>query len=325
MLAACVGATVNVTKRRYAKQHISWKNILAGGWLGSVVLPAIIGISWGDPAGYNGNLIGIGIVLGGFYSALLGGIYSLIFNSILFGTSTPKQPILHTTPIVTSQITKIDEDQQRFRECPWCADRIPEYAKVCKHCGRDVEPLLITTEEIIKLLINHVADMPATDFVKECIDIGMQQVPYQKVDQDSNLPMFDKGYHFRFIPDNKGNALFEILEKDDLVLQAGYQIVFKADLFFSKALKMYNQIREILETYYGEGQRMNIYRIKTINFRNDTTIAYLSKAKIAGVYAITIRVGNRFFFDGKIEYVCSECGADVTIEDIKCPKCGKEL
>jgi hypothetical protein len=27
------------------------------------------------------------------------------------------------------------------RECPYCAERILVRAKVCKHCGRDVEPL----------------------------------------------------------------------------------------------------------------------------------------------------------------------------------------
>jgi len=28
------------------------------------------------------------------------------------------------------------------RDCPWCAERILARAKVCKHCGRDVEPLV---------------------------------------------------------------------------------------------------------------------------------------------------------------------------------------
>ncbi len=26
------------------------------------------------------------------------------------------------------------------RDCPWCAERILARARVCKHCGRDVEP-----------------------------------------------------------------------------------------------------------------------------------------------------------------------------------------
>lgn len=30
------------------------------------------------------------------------------------------------------------------RDCPWCAERILNRARVCKHCGRDVEPLVTT-------------------------------------------------------------------------------------------------------------------------------------------------------------------------------------
>lgn len=30
------------------------------------------------------------------------------------------------------------------RDCPWCAERILSRARVCKHCGREVEPLVTT-------------------------------------------------------------------------------------------------------------------------------------------------------------------------------------
>jgi DNA-directed RNA polymerase subunit RPC12/RpoP len=30
------------------------------------------------------------------------------------------------------------------RDCPHCAERILARARVCKHCGRDVEPLVTT-------------------------------------------------------------------------------------------------------------------------------------------------------------------------------------
>ena len=33
--------------------------------------------------------------------------------------------------------------QRKTRECPYCAEDILVKAKVCKHCGRDVEPLEI--------------------------------------------------------------------------------------------------------------------------------------------------------------------------------------
>src|SRR5579863_8291102 len=31
-------------------------------------------------------------------------------------------------------------DARDERECPYCAERILKKARVCKHCGRDVEP-----------------------------------------------------------------------------------------------------------------------------------------------------------------------------------------
>ncbi len=32
--------------------------------------------------------------------------------------------------------------RSRLRQCPHCAERVKEEAKVCKHCGRDLPPKL---------------------------------------------------------------------------------------------------------------------------------------------------------------------------------------
>ena len=37
--------------------------------------------------------------------------------------------------------SEVDARQRDERECPYCAERILSKAKVCKHCGREVEPL----------------------------------------------------------------------------------------------------------------------------------------------------------------------------------------
>jgi uncharacterized membrane protein YdbT with pleckstrin-like domain len=34
----------------------------------------------------------------------------------------------------------VSADPRVERDCPWCAERILARARVCKHCGRDVEP-----------------------------------------------------------------------------------------------------------------------------------------------------------------------------------------
>ena len=43
-----------------------------------------------------------------------------------------------TTGFIGSNAEPRDE-----RECPFCAERILKRAKVCKHCGREVEPLVV--------------------------------------------------------------------------------------------------------------------------------------------------------------------------------------
>jgi hypothetical protein len=156
---------------------------------------------------------------------------------------------------------------------------------------------MITTQKIISLLVSRIAHTRASDFARECIDLGMRQVPYQDVGLTSNLPPFEAGYHFRFNPDGNEEALFEILEKNGFVLQSGYQIALSASLFFSKGKERYRQIKDILETHYGLGQPMNVGAIEIMNYGNDTTIAYISRAKVAGTDAITVRVGNRRFWD----------------------------
>lgn len=153
------------------------------------------------------------------------------------------------------------------------------------------QDVMITSAEVIKLLVTGIANIPASELLSECNKIGMRQVPYQDVGGiDSILPPFDAGYHLRFNPDGKEEALFEILEKDGFVLQAGYQ------LGLPKAQNRYQQLKQIIESHYGGGYPMDVGEIEIINYGNENTVAYLSHTKIAGNDVITIRVGNRRFW-----------------------------
>jgi len=156
---------------------------------------------------------------------------------------------------------------------------------------------MINTRQIVSLLVGRVADILASDLARECVDLGMRPVPYQDVGLSSNLPPFEAGHHFRFNPDGNEETLFEILEKDSLVLQAGYQLVLPTSLFFSKAKKRHSQLKGILENHYGIGLRMDVGGIEIVNYGNDTTIAYLSRVTVAGTDTITVRIGNRRFWD----------------------------
>ena len=168
--------------------------------------------------------------------------------------------------------------------------KVPEYVQ-SQQKFMTKQDVMITSAEVIKLLVTGIADITASELLSECNKIGMRQVPYQDVGLDSNLPPFDAGYHLRFNPDGKEEALFEILQKDGFVLQAGYQLVLP------KAQNRYQQLKQILESHYGVGYPMDVGEMEIINYGNENTIAYLSHTKIAGNDAITIRVGNRRFWD----------------------------
>lgn len=154
---------------------------------------------------------------------------------------------------------------------------------------------MITTTELVDLLANSVADAGAEWLVHECSQLGMQEVPYQPVAPDSNLPSFDEGHHLRFSAAG-GNALFEILERDGAVVQAGFQITFPRSFFFSKAERHHRALKRALETHYGVGEPMDVGTVQIINFANESTVAYISRVSAAGVDAITVRVGNRTFW-----------------------------
>ncbi len=44
--------------------------------------------------------------------------------------------------VQASPIAAAESGPREERDCPYCAERILARAKVCKHCGRDVEPLI---------------------------------------------------------------------------------------------------------------------------------------------------------------------------------------
>jgi hypothetical protein len=155
---------------------------------------------------------------------------------------------------------------------------------------------MITTVDIIDLLVKHVADISAADLVKECIDLGMRQIPYIDLGIDNTLPPFEQGYHFRFNPDSNEEVLFEILEKDGFVLQAGYQLVFTELPSSSKIDTRYQQIQQILETHYGVGVPMISPEVTIMNYGNDSTVAYISRSKLFTPESITVRVGSKTFW-----------------------------
>jgi len=83
------------------------------------------------------NKAGTGFLLG----ALLGPL-GLLFAVVMRSSSSKKEELQrHNEQInALAALKQNNEDSKPERECPFCAENILAKAKVCKHCGKDVEP-----------------------------------------------------------------------------------------------------------------------------------------------------------------------------------------
>jgi hypothetical protein len=152
------------------------------------------------------------------------------------------------------------------------------------------------TLDLVDLLIETVSTARASILVEKCHELGMTPQKYQPSPAVSNLPDFDVGHQFRFEADSSWAAGFDILEKDGMVLQAGFQIFYPRAFFVSKSKKHYQAMIEQIERHYGPGVPMKVGGIMILNYGDTNTVCYISKAKALGKDLITVRVGNKIFW-----------------------------
>lgn len=127
----------------------------------SIVVGAIVGMAIGMQKGRGGE----GFVLGGFLGVIGWIIVAVMAPSDeirrrqraelvadVRAASAPVAPVApppraeppppvqspppHTPPVPTQTLPPVPD-----RYCPWCAEQIKAAARVCRFCGRDVEPL----------------------------------------------------------------------------------------------------------------------------------------------------------------------------------------
>jgi hypothetical protein len=99
-------------------------------WVACMLLSAMV-LSPYDKAG-TGFLLGL--LLGP-----IGFIAAIVMRMNLASAADPrKKKLVVVDGVVRDHEPALREDE---RECPHCAELIKRKAKVCKHCGRDVEPL----------------------------------------------------------------------------------------------------------------------------------------------------------------------------------------
>jgi hypothetical protein len=79
------------------------------------------------------NKAGAGCLLGG----LLGPI-----GLIIAWTMRDSAKMDRESAVQSREAVKLSFELREERECPYCAEQILKKARVCKHCGRDVVPLI---------------------------------------------------------------------------------------------------------------------------------------------------------------------------------------
>jgi hypothetical protein len=132
-LPALVGGAIG-TGYRFRQSRRQATPMTRGAVIGASVLGAcgaglVLGGLMGGAAGAGGGLGGslISGVISGF------GYWRIVQNwNTAVENATPEEDV-DPTPI-HAQVARTE------RECPWCAEQILAKARVCKHCGRHVEP-----------------------------------------------------------------------------------------------------------------------------------------------------------------------------------------
>lgn len=84
------------------------------------------------------NKAGTGFLLGAILGPI-GVLFTLVMRS---GESKKEDQKRHEEQMkVMAELKASNEASKPERECPYCAESILAKAKVCKHCGNDVEPI----------------------------------------------------------------------------------------------------------------------------------------------------------------------------------------
>lgn len=160
----------------------------------------------------------------------------------------------------------------------------------------------ITTRGIIVLMVNQVGVATARDFADQCSQIGMVTRSSPERDlalsmSNNNLPPYERQFHFFLNLDGESETLFEILEKDGLILQAGYQCILPSRMILpSRAKRKYTEATQVLEHHYGTGLPMSQPSLQILNYGNAATVAYAAIQKTGKYESLTVRVGNRCFW-----------------------------
>lgn len=155
---------------------------------------------------------------------------------------------------------------------------------------------MITINQLFILLINCAMMGSAGSIGDHCLLPNMVSTPYIAIPQDENLPSFDETYWYTFPYDEGINTRYEILTKDNSILQAGVELVFNSDSLDSYVDTFY-EIYNLAEAHYGEVSFTHKGNFRTYSYRKDTTVFYLLTGEVMELPFIIFRVGNSDYYN----------------------------
>ena len=145
LLAAVAGAVVYIALRSAEFAVTNKRVIMKVGWLNrrslELLLSKIESIS--VEQGLSGKLWGYGTIIisgtGGSHEP-----FKNIAHPLEFRKQVQEQvATVQYAPPARGYVAPADASARAERECPYCAETILAKARICKHCGKEVEPLAV--------------------------------------------------------------------------------------------------------------------------------------------------------------------------------------
>ena len=155
---------------------------------------------------------------------------------------------------------------------------------------------MITLNQLFTLLINCVLMGSAGSVDDHCLLPNIVSTPYIAIPQDENLPSFDEAYWYTFSYQEAVNSKYEILIKDNSILQSGISLTFNSDSldgFISTFYKIYN----LANDYFGEASFTHSGNFRTYKYSDDNTVFYILTGEMMELPFIIFRAGNSDYYN----------------------------
>jgi hypothetical protein len=163
---------------------------------------------------------------------------------------------------------------------------------------------MITFTEIVTLMHSSIGQMSVKELMKVCHHLKMEQIEYNDFGLDSILPKFDIGHRFSLTSNENKDIFFEILEKEQQILQVGIVIHHFNNKPQQDATTDFNELTELLKLIYCKNIPLSPSIIDRLNpteilyFEDLKTVCYLSKFAFKISYFVNLRFGNKRFWQG---------------------------